>query len=102
MASGLSCSEKQKREEAATPGQPGRARARCLESPRQFTLENHRLPLALPQSFASPGTLTFRCKHSPPDRCASQHKKHPELCRNCGGRIFPVEDGGKPRTNSFL
>ncbi len=32
-------------EEAATPGQPGRACARFLDSPRQFTLENHRLPL---------------------------------------------------------
>jgi hypothetical protein len=33
------------------PGQPVRACARFLDSLRQFTLENHRLPLALPQSF---------------------------------------------------
>jgi len=32
------------------PGQPV-ALARSLEVPRRFTLENHRLPLALPQSF---------------------------------------------------
>jgi hypothetical protein len=38
-------------EEAATPGQPV-ALARVFWSvPRQFTLENRRLPLALPQSF---------------------------------------------------
>ena len=37
-------------EEAAMPGQPV-ALARSLEVPRRFTLENHRLPLALPQSF---------------------------------------------------
>ena len=38
-------------EEAATPGQPVHARALIWSVPRQFTLENHRLPLALPQSF---------------------------------------------------
>jgi hypothetical protein len=49
----LSCSEEQDLgEEAATPGQPVRARARFWMIPRQFTLENHRLPLALPQSFS--------------------------------------------------
>ena len=38
-------------EEAATPGQPV-ALARVFWSvPRQFTLENRRLPLALPLSF---------------------------------------------------
>jgi hypothetical protein len=36
-------------EEAATPGQPARAFARFRNVPRQFTLENCRLPLALPQ-----------------------------------------------------
>jgi hypothetical protein len=39
------------REEAATPGQPVRACALFWNVPRRFTLENHRLPLALPQSF---------------------------------------------------
>ena len=39
-------------EEAATPGEPvARLRAFSGFAPRQFTLENHRLPLALPQSF---------------------------------------------------
>ena len=47
----MSCSEKQVGEEAATPRQPV-ALARVFWSvPRQFTLENRRLPLALPQSF---------------------------------------------------
>jgi hypothetical protein len=31
------------------PGQPARARARFRKTPRQFTLENCRLPLARPQ-----------------------------------------------------
>jgi hypothetical protein len=39
-------------EEAATPGQPVRACARFLDfPPAQFTLQNHRLRLTLPQSF---------------------------------------------------
>jgi len=44
-------SNEQDGEEAATPGQPVRACARFWNIPRQFTLENYRLPLALPQSF---------------------------------------------------
>ena len=48
----LSCSEEQIGEEAATPGQPVRACARFLDfPPAQFTLQNHRLRLTLPQSF---------------------------------------------------
>ena len=38
-------------EEAATPGQPVALARVFWIVPRQFTLENHRLPLALPQSF---------------------------------------------------
>jgi hypothetical protein len=59
LASGPVCSllQKQKNrlgEEAATPGQPAaRACAHFWIFPRQFTLENHRLPLALPQSFGN-------------------------------------------------
>jgi hypothetical protein len=37
-------------EDAARPGQPGSRYAHSLDTPRQFTLENCRLPLALPQS----------------------------------------------------
>jgi hypothetical protein len=37
-------------EEAAMPGQPARAYAHFWNVPRQFTLENRRLPLTLPQS----------------------------------------------------
>jgi hypothetical protein len=37
-------------EEAAMPGQPARASAHFWNVPRQFTLENRRLPLTLPQS----------------------------------------------------
>jgi len=47
-------------EEAATPGQPV-AQARFWKFPfRQFTLENHRLPLARRNHPAESGTLTFR------------------------------------------
>jgi hypothetical protein len=38
-------------EEAATPGQPVALARVFWNVPRQFTLENRRLPLALPQSF---------------------------------------------------
>jgi hypothetical protein len=54
----LSCSEEQGGEEAATPGQPVNACALFWSIPRQFTLENYRLPLALPQSFGE-----FRKSH---------------------------------------
>jgi len=40
----------QKREEAATPGQPAALARRTGGFPRRLTLANHRLPLALPQS----------------------------------------------------
>jgi hypothetical protein len=46
----LSCSKSGMGEEAATPGQPVHAYAHFRNVPRQFTLENRRLPLALPQS----------------------------------------------------
>jgi hypothetical protein len=48
-------------EEAATPGLPVRARARHWTFPRQFTLENRRLPLALPRSFGRFRNHVFRC-----------------------------------------
>jgi hypothetical protein len=79
-----SCSEEQMGEEAATPGQPVRACARFRRSsgnsPSRITgcrwlCRNH---------SASSGTLTFRCIHSRPDCPASQYKKVPSLCRNCG------------------
>ncbi len=38
-------------EEAATPGQPVALARVFWNVPRRFTLENHQLPLALPQSF---------------------------------------------------
>ena len=86
-------------EEAATPGQPV-ALTRSLGSPPgnspsritgcRWLCRNH---------SASSGTFTFRCKHFQPDRCASQDKNLASLCRNCGGHIFPVEDGGKLRSN---
>ncbi len=47
----LSCSEKQNGGGGRNAWATSRACARFLDSPRQFTLENHRLPLALPQSF---------------------------------------------------
>jgi hypothetical protein len=61
MASRLSCSEEHDGEEAATPGQPvALARVFWKFSPRQFSCENYRIPLALPQYPASSETLTFR------------------------------------------
>ncbi len=55
VASGPSCfrskSNEQVGEEAAMPGQPVALARVFWNVPRRFTLENHRLPLALPQSF---------------------------------------------------
>ena len=52
VASDLSCSEEQiGGRRSQRPGNPVRACARFMDFPRQFTLENHRLPLTLPQSF---------------------------------------------------
>jgi hypothetical protein len=72
-------------EEAATPGQPV-ALARVFwkspgDSPSRITgcrwlCRNH---------SASSGNITFRCTHSYPDCCTSQHKKLVLLCRSCGG-----------------
>jgi len=44
------CSEEHQGEEAATPGQPVALSAFLEVSPRQFPLENRRIPPALPQS----------------------------------------------------
>ena len=66
-------------EEAATPGQPVRARPRFLDSPRKFTLENHRLPLALPQSFGKFRNSHVSLYHSHANRRAPQHKKSVSL-----------------------
>ena len=51
------------------PGQPVRARAHYRNVPRRFTLENRRLPLALPQSFSRPRNAhVFAVENFPPDR----------------------------------
>src|ERR1700683_4719063 len=75
----LSCSEEQGGgRRPQRPGNPVRGWARFLDFPRQFTLENHRLPLTLPQSFASSGNFTFRWTHSPPETLplATQKLRH--------------------------
>jgi hypothetical protein len=47
-------------EEAATPGQPPRVHTHFGIVPRRFTLENHRLLLALPLVRQAQETLTVR------------------------------------------
>src|ERR1700722_9536149 len=60
-------------EEAATPGQPVRVRTRFQYVPRRFTLENHRLLQALPQSSGKLRKLSrFRCTHSQSEPRRSQ------------------------------
>jgi hypothetical protein len=98
MANGLSCFEKQKGEEAATPGQPVRARARCLESPRQFTLENHRLPLALPQSFPSQELSRFAAPTFPEIGLSRNTKR---ICR-CEETVEDVSSLWKIEENEEL
>jgi hypothetical protein len=81
----LSCSMSGMGEEAATPGQPVHACAYFLNVPRQFTLENRRLPLALPQSSGELRNLSrFRCTHSVTLCCGSQQEIARGLCRSCG------------------
>jgi hypothetical protein len=89
-------------EEAATPGQPVRVRTRFRNVPRRFTLENHRLLQALPQSSGKLRKLSrFRCSHSPSQPRPPQQKNSPPLCENCGRKVFLVETRGKLRTCRF-
>ena len=73
-------------EEAATPWATRHAFARVFRTVlRRFTLENHRLLQALPQSSGKFRKLSrFRCSHSPSRPRSSQQKTSPPLCRNCG------------------
>ena len=48
---------------------------------------------------ARSGTITFRCNHCYRVWCAGQQKIPPHLCETCGRSNFPVEGGGKIRTN---
>jgi hypothetical protein len=67
---------------------------------RRFTLENHRLLQALPQSSGKLRKLSrFRCSHSPSQPRPPQQKRCSPLCRNCGRKLFLVETRGKLRTN---
>jgi hypothetical protein len=85
-------------EEAATPGQPVRVCTRFRNVPRRFTLENHRLLQALPQSSGKLRKLSrFRCTHSPSEPLRPQQKNSPPLCENCGRKAFLVETRGKLR-----
>ena len=92
----LPCSLSGMGEEAATPGQPVRAYARFRNVPRQFTLENYRLPLALPQSSGKFRKAHVCCTHSVTDCFAGQLEILVSLCRNCGRCDFLVETRGKP------
>lgn len=96
----MSCSESGKGEEAAN-AQATSARFRALpECPRQFTLENYRLPLALPQIIQQLGkSHAFAATHSQTDCSTSQQETYGGLCRNCGRRHFLVESRGKLRIN---
>jgi hypothetical protein len=77
-----------------------RSRSRaCWECPRRFTLENRRLPLALPQSFGSSATPRFAeptLRHFVVPR---NTKKVRGLCRTCGRCVLPVEERGKLEAN---
>jgi len=70
--------------------------------PRRFTLENHRLLQALPQSSGKLRKLSrFRCSHSPSEPRPPQQKNSPPLCENCGRKALLVETRGKLRTCRF-
>jgi hypothetical protein len=74
------------------PGQPA-ALARSSEVvPRRLTLENRRLPLALPQSFGRlRNAYVFASTHCGGLCRARQSKTPAPLCRSCGRCDFPVE-----------
>ena len=62
------------------PGQPVRARARFLDSPPAIhPRESPGCRWPCRNHSASSGTLTFRCIHSQPDGCESQHKNPASL-----------------------
>lgn len=102
VASGLSSAPKSnKGEEAATPGQPGRVRTRFRNVPRQFTLENRRLPLAPPQSSGKlRNSHVFEWTHFGVVCWEPQLENRALLCRSCGRSYFLVESRGKLSINS--
>jgi hypothetical protein len=70
-------------------GRNARATSRVsafLEIPRRFTLANHRLPLALPQSSGKLGTLTFFAEPTVGQIVASRNIKDFDGCAE------PVDD----------
>ena len=81
------------------PGQPDRA-MRVSWPPRQFTLENCRLPLTLPQSSSEfRNTHVFAEPTLRQNVVLLQYKNLSSLCRNCGGVEFLVEVRGKLRND---
>jgi hypothetical protein len=92
-------------EEAATPGQPVALARVFWIIPRQFTLENHRLPLALPQSFGklrklhvSLNPLSASLSRPATQKTCPLVKKLWTMCLPCGrprktkNKHFPPDD----------
>ena len=107
-------SERRMGEEAATPGQPVALARVFWIVPRQFTLENHRLPLALPQSFGKLRKLhvSLNPLSATLSRLATQKpcplvKKLWTLCLPCGrprktkNKYFPPRSI-RPRFQSLI
>ncbi len=67
-------------EEAATPGLPARASAHFWNVPRQFTLENRRLPPASPQSFGELRNSHVFDEPTLGDFVADRNRKYPRAC----------------------
>jgi len=92
--------EEQEGRRPLCPGNQPRLRA-CPDVPRQFTLENHRLTLASPQSFSEFGNAhVFAAQHSALSHRRLQLENIRSLCTNCGRCDFPVESRGKLRRES--
>ena len=73
------CSEEQKGEEAASPGNQSRKRVFWKFPPGHSLSRTAGYRWLCRNQPAQPGTLTFRFTHSPSLRRGSQHKKRPAL-----------------------
>jgi hypothetical protein len=85
-------------EEAATPGQPVRARAHFWNVPRQSTLENRRLPLALPQSFGKIRNVHVSLQTLSGRSCRPARQKGSVLVKKLWRMILPC--GGTRKTKN--
>jgi hypothetical protein len=71
------------------------AEAHPRNFPRQFTLENRRIPSASAPRQSAQNISRMHFEHSAASRSNTQQRTNGWLCRNCGGTGLLVESTGK-------